>query len=207
MQWNDNTKTLELTARNVAALTGKLDDPLSARMLQSGCGRVLVHAVEDAADPATAAAAEENVVILSRGQLGVLADEGASISVASVTVTSVPDAAHYSDRPAGAVVMPSSGEVLAPDTSHWRLRHICEVCGADEVLTPDEAFDAGWDYPPRIGPFGVVGPRTCGRCGINKTVWWALAVDHCTVDMLTPAQHDTIARITGEPQSIAAPDA
>lgn len=37
-------------------------------------------------------------------------------------------------------------------------RHICEVCGVEEILTPAEAFDLGWDYPPRMGQFGVVGP-------------------------------------------------
>ena len=37
-------------------------------------------------------------------------------------------------------------------------RHICEVCGVEEILAPAEAFDLGWDYPPRMGQFGVVGP-------------------------------------------------
>jgi hypothetical protein len=37
-------------------------------------------------------------------------------------------------------------------------RHICEVCGVEEILTPSQAFDVGWDYPPRMGQFGVVGP-------------------------------------------------
>ena len=40
------------------------------------------------------------------------------------------------------------------------LLHICEVCGRTEVLTPQEAFDKGWDYPPMMGSFGVVSPRT-----------------------------------------------
>ncbi|TQK29782.1 hypothetical protein [Arthrobacter sp. SLBN-53] len=25
-------------------------------------------------------------------------------------------------------------------------RHICEVCGVEEILTPAEAFDLGWDF-------------------------------------------------------------
>ena len=51
-----------------------------------------------------------------------------------------------------------------------KLIHICEVCGKTELLTPEEAFNEGWDYPPRMGGFGIVGPRTCGDCPINLTV-------------------------------------
>ena len=32
-----------------------------------------------------------------------------------------------------------------------KLIHICEVCGKTEILTPEEAFNEGWDYPPRMG--------------------------------------------------------
>ncbi|GAA2396388.1 hypothetical protein [Mycolicibacterium llatzerense] len=85
------------------------------------------------------------------------------------------------------------------------LRHICEVCGADENLTPDAAFEAGWDYPPRMGTFGVVSPRVCPGCVINQTAWWALVVEGYTADMLTPQQRETVARIWGEPDSIALP--
>jgi hypothetical protein len=56
-------------------------------------------------------------------------------------------------------------------------RHICEVCGVEEILTPGDAFDLGWDYPPRMGQFGVVGPRCCPHCPNVGTVWWALAID------------------------------
>lgn len=82
------------------------------------------------------------------------------------------------------------------------LRHICEVCGKDEILTPEEAFSAGWDYPPRMGSFGVISPRTCGSCGVESTVWWALAMENKAGDELTEAQMDTIVRIQSEPQSI-----
>lgn len=51
--------------------------------------------------------------------------------------------------------------------------HICEVCGKTEILTPEEAFEDGWDYPPKMGAFGLVSPRTCGNCGIMDTLWWA----------------------------------
>ena len=77
-----------------------------------------------------------------------------------------------------------------------KLIHICEVCGKTELLTPEEAFNEGWDYPPRMGGFGIVGPRTCGNCPINLTGWWAL------VSELSQQQKETIKRIQGEPASI-----
>jgi hypothetical protein len=52
----------------------------------------------------------------------------------------------------------------------------CEVCGKVEKLTQLEAFDAGWDYPPFIGSWGEIGPRTCGSCNMMDTTWWALTV-------------------------------
>jgi hypothetical protein len=88
---------------------------------------------------------------------------------------------------------------------HVILRHICEVCGNDQNLTPEAAYAAGWDYPPKMGTFGIFGPRTCPNCVINRTVWWALTVEKCTADTLTPQQRETIARILDEPGSIALP--
>ncbi|BBX87869.1 hypothetical protein [Mycolicibacterium aubagnense] len=87
-----------------------------------------------------------------------------------------------------------------------QLRHICEVCGVEEILTPEAAFEAGWDYPPKMGMFGVISPRNCPRCPNNRTVWWAVTVDGFTADMLTPDQRATVERIAGEPESILAPD-
>ena len=84
------------------------------------------------------------------------------------------------------------------------LRHICEVCGLEQVLTPEVAFDTGWDYPPRLGSYAVISPRTCPDCAINRTVWWALAVDGYTPDMLSPQQRATVDRILGEPGTISA---
>ncbi|PVA29539.1 hypothetical protein [Mycobacteroides abscessus] len=83
------------------------------------------------------------------------------------------------------------------------LRHICEVCGLEAILTPEAAFDAGWDYPPKMGSFGIVSPRTCSDCVIQRTVWWAIEVGGYTADMLTPEQRTTLERICGEPDSIA----
>ncbi len=59
-----------------------------------------------------------------------------------------------------------------------QLKHICEVCGVEEILTPKTGFEAGWDYPPKMGAFGIIGPRTCPNCPIDETVWWAISALH-----------------------------
>lgn len=86
-----------------------------------------------------------------------------------------------------------------------QLRHVCEVCGVEEILTPDVASANGWDYPPSMGAFGVIGPRTCSQCAVNQTVWWAIAVEGCTIDMLTAKQQATVARILGDPDIVDVP--
>ncbi|SHP29322.1 Uncharacterised protein [Mycobacteroides abscessus subsp. abscessus] len=202
MEWIPDTRTLELTARNINTLTAKLDDPESARMLRSGCGQATVHAVETVTAGKATAAASEGVVTLTRAQLAELAVEGATVTIAGISVVSVPDSAHYSNRPSGVVVMPSSGDVLAPETSHWLLRHACEVCGKTEILTPTEAHRAGWDYPPKMGRFGVISPRTCPDCPMSETVWAALTLNGRSQEELTEAQLDVVARILAEPMSI-----
>ena len=83
-----------------------------------------------------------------------------------------------------------------------RLRHVCEVCGRTEILTPQEAFDEGWDYPPRMGSFGIVSPRTCPDCSMMDTAWAALALEGKTPNELTERQKQTILRIVSEPESI-----
>ena len=83
-----------------------------------------------------------------------------------------------------------------------KLIHICEVCGKTEILTPEEAFNKGWDYPPRMGGFGIVGPRTCGDCPINLTAWWALVSEKKSVSELSQQQKETIKKIQREPESI-----
>jgi hypothetical protein len=84
-----------------------------------------------------------------------------------------------------------------------KLHHICEVCGVDEILEPEAAYEVGWDYPPKMGAFGVISPRTCPNCVVNQTLWWALQVDGFTPDMLSARQHAAFVRLTGEPDSIA----
>ncbi|BBX87952.1 hypothetical protein [Mycolicibacterium aubagnense] len=108
MRWIPESTTLELTARNVQALLDKLDDPVSARTLVSPCGAVTVTATETPG--AAEAAARPGTVPLTHSQLQELAVEGAEVRVAAVRVISVTDADHYSDRAAGVVYMPTSGE-------------------------------------------------------------------------------------------------
>lgn len=50
----------------------------------------------------------------------------------------------------------------------------CEVCKTVAHLTDEAAFQEGWDYPPFMGPWQVIAPRTCPNCGMQDTVWWAL---------------------------------
>lgn len=49
--------------------------------------------------------------------------------------------------------------------------HYCEVCGKKEYISADEAYNTGWKYPPKIGTFGLLGPRTCGQCSITSTLY------------------------------------
>lgn len=91
-----------------------------------------------------------------------------------------------------------------PDAAMQRFHHICEVCSRDEILTPDEAYDAGWDYPPRMGGgFGVVSPRVCPQCPMLKTAWFAMAMRCHALEDLTARQREAIERILGEPESLA----
>lgn len=80
--------------------------------------------------------------------------------------------------------------------------HICEVCGKREILTPMEAHLKGWDYPPMMGSFGVISPRTCGACPITKTLWWALESEKKKLSDLDDGQKKTLKRILAEPDNI-----
>lgn len=79
-----------------------------------------------------------------------------------------------------------------------RFEHWCESCGETAMLTSEEAFEEGWDFPPRMGAWGVVSPRTCGNCTINRTLWWALTVEKKDIDGCTPHQRQVLARILNE---------
>lgn len=77
-------------------------------------------------------------------------------------------------------------------------KYICEVCGKEEWLTPDEAFEKGWDYPPFIGEFGVVSPRTCPDCPTEETAWAALVLKNKAYPELSERQKETVQRIKNE---------
>lgn len=83
-----------------------------------------------------------------------------------------------------------------------RFLHVCEVCGKRAWLTPQTAFDQGWDYPPVMGVFHGISPRTCGECTINHTLWWAMVMEKTPPEHLTPAQKATMVRILGEPWNL-----
>ncbi len=85
--------------------------------------------------------------------------------------------------------------------------HICEACGKKEFITAEAAHIKGWDYPPRMGKFGIVSPRTCGECGIEKTVWWNMmksGKDQNTDKDTMSEEHKrkVIMRIAKEPYSL-----
>jgi hypothetical protein len=81
--------------------------------------------------------------------------------------------------------------------NHESMSHYeCEVCGKEQDLTEHEAFKAGWDYPPFIGIWGVLSPRTCGDCGIEQTAYWHVLTQG-TEDI--PENHmKTIQRVVAE---------
>ena len=83
--------------------------------------------------------------------------------------------------------------------------HYCEVCGAKIYCTAQEAFDAGWDYPPHIGMFGLLGPRKCGKCDLTDTLFWKIQQEGIPVIIkknLTTDELVTWKRIKGEPESL-----
>lgn len=84
-----------------------------------------------------------------------------------------------------------------------KLIHLCEVCGKEEKLTPEEGYKAGWDYAPYMYPFKVVSPRTCGNCGMEETAYWQVAAKKKSFEELTTQQKETIKRIYSEPESIS----
>lgn len=87
----------------------------------------------------------------------------------------------------------SSEYIRGEPFTHW-----CEACNREELLTSNEAFEAGWDFPPRMGTWGVISPRTCPNCGIEKTAWWAMAIEKRGIDEMTPHERMAIDRILEE---------
>lgn len=88
--------------------------------------------------------------------------------------------------------------------------HYCEVCGKKEFLTAQEALDSGWDYPPHVGHFGLLSPRTCGSCLLKDTLFWKVNTSGrlpvvCEGE-LTPKELVTWRRIKDEPESLLGED-
>lgn len=87
-----------------------------------------------------------------------------------------------------------------------RFCHCCEVCGKTAWITAREALDSGWNYPPHMGKFGLLGPRTCGSCRLTDTLFWKVHTSgglpiFCEGD-LSPHERATWCRIKGEPESL-----
>lgn len=86
--------------------------------------------------------------------------------------------------------------------------HYCEVCGKKEYITAQQAYDTGWDYPPNMGRFGLLGPRTCGGCLLKDTLYWSVNTEKkvpipVVVDgILTPEERIIWRRIKSEPESL-----
>lgn len=83
--------------------------------------------------------------------------------------------------------------------------HYCEVCGTKIFCTAQEAFEAGWDYPPKIGSFGLLGPRTCGKCTWNDTLFIKVHQQGIPIvieNTLTEKELRTWERIKNEPESL-----
>lgn len=87
--------------------------------------------------------------------------------------------------------------------------HYCEVCGTKIFCTAQEAFETGWDYPPKIGTFGLLGPRTCGNCLITDTLFFRVYQQENSIVIernLTEKEAQTWQRIKNEPESLLEPE-
>lgn len=82
------------------------------------------------------------------------------------------------------------------------LRHICECCGKEQTISSEEAHAQGWDYPPKMGSFKIVSPRTCGECVIQNTLWWEITCNKTPMSQLSERHQQTLERILTEPESI-----
>ena len=89
--------------------------------------------------------------------------------------------------------------------SKYKLRYICESCGKIGLYhNADEGFNDGWDYPPKIGSYRVIGPRTCEKCLIDTTLYWAIITGEVkSINDMTTRQKATLIRILGEPETIS----
>lgn len=58
------------------------------------------------------------------------------------------------------------------------------------------------ENPPIMSSFRILSPRTCPNCTIEKTVWWALAMEGKSLEDLSKRQIEVLTRINNEPLSI-----
>lgn len=94
---------------------------------------------------------------------------------------------------------------LIESMNHRPFWHYCEVCGKKEYFTAQDAFDNGWDYPPKMGHFGLLSPRTCGSCLMQDTLFWKVHQQGFPIVIektLTPGELLTWRRIKAEPESL-----
>lgn len=98
--------------------------------------------------------------------------------------------------------VPLDGWSAKEEQSKLVLRHICEICGREELLTSEEEFQQGWDYPPRLGEWGKIFPRTCGNCTMQETLWFEIACNKTPIEQLSERHRQTLKRILAEPESI-----
>ncbi len=94
---------------------------------------------------------------------------------------------------------------LLESLKHRPFWHTCECCGKAELLTAKQAFDEGWDYPPTMGCFGVLGPRTCGNCSITDTLYWKIQQQGLPVLIkkdLNSKEMEILNRIENEPECL-----
>lgn len=94
---------------------------------------------------------------------------------------------------------------LLESMKHRPFWHYCEACGKKGFITADEANNSGWDYPPNMGAFGLLSPRTCGDCTIENTLFWKINTGGLPIvieSSLSPDELVTWKRIKGEPESL-----
>lgn len=83
--------------------------------------------------------------------------------------------------------------------------HYCEVCGKKAFITAQDAYNDGWDYPPKLGHFGMLSPRTCGDCCMADTLFWKVQQQKFPIVIektLTESELKTWQRIKNEPESL-----
>jgi hypothetical protein len=100
------------------------------------------------------------------------------------------------------VEVPFTDTCVNEEQGDMVLRHICENCGKEQILSSEEGYKQGWDYPPKMGTYKIISPRTCGECCISTTLWWEIACNKIPIDQLIERHQQTLKRILNEPESI-----